>query len=67
VFWSWATVWRAKSRAQDAARMLAIDPHSPAEFRCNAIASNLDAFHEAFDVREGDAMHRAPEDRVSIW
>ncbi|WP_152353440.1 M13 family metallopeptidase [Brachybacterium subflavum] len=67
VFWSWATVWRAKSRAQDAARMLAIDPHSPAEFRCNAIASNLDTFHEAFDVREGDAMYRAPEDRVSIW
>ncbi|UQN31154.1 M13 family metallopeptidase [Brachybacterium kimchii] len=67
VFWSWATVWRAKSRAQDAARMLAIDPHSPAEFRCNAIASNLDAFHAAFDVREDDAMYRAPEDRVSIW
>jgi putative endopeptidase len=67
IFWSWATVWRSKARPQEAARLLAIDPHAPAEFRCNAIASNLDAFHEAFDVQEGDGMYRAPQDRVSIW
>ncbi|HIY23132.1 MAG TPA: peptidase M13 [Candidatus Brachybacterium merdigallinarum] len=67
LFWSWATVWRAKNRPQEAIRRLAIDPHSPAEFRCNTIAGHLDAFHEAFDVREGDGMYRAPAERVSIW
>jgi len=27
----------------------------------------VDAFYEAFDVKEGDAMYLAPEDRVKIW
>ncbi|MCL6421949.1 peptidase M13 [Brachybacterium sp. JHP9] len=67
VFLSWATVWRGRNRPQESIRRLAIDPHSPAEFRCNTIAGHLDAFYEAFDVAEGDAMHIAPEQRVSIW
>lgn len=67
VFWSWATVWRSKNRIQEAIRRLAIDPHSPNEFRCNTTAGHMDAFHEAFDVHEGDAMYRAPEQRVTIW
>ena len=67
VFLSWATVWRGKNRPQEAIRRLAIDPHSPMEFRCNATASHLDEFHEAFGVGEGDGMHLAPRERVTIW
>jgi putative endopeptidase len=67
VFWSWATVWRGRNRTQEAIRRLAVDPHAPMEFRCNTVAGHLDEFHEAFDVREGDGMYRAPEERVSIW
>ncbi|ATG53264.1 peptidase M13 [Brachybacterium vulturis] len=67
VFWSWATVWRGKNRTQEAIRRLAVDPHAPMEFRCNTVAGHLEEFHTAFDVREGDAMYRAPEERVSIW
>ncbi len=33
VFFGWAQVWRTKSRAEEAIRRLAIDPHSPPEFR----------------------------------
>jgi putative endopeptidase len=46
---------------------LATDPHSPAEFRCNQIVRNIDAFYEAFDVTEKDQAWLAPESRVSIW
>ena len=67
VFWSWATVWRGLTRPQEAIRRLAIDPHAPMEFRCNTVVGHLDAFHEAFDVHEGDAMFRAPSERVRIW
>ncbi|MBB5831859.1 putative endopeptidase [Brachybacterium aquaticum] len=67
VFLSWATVWRGKNRPQEAIRRLAVDPHSPMEFRCNTVAGHLDEFHEAFGVAEGDGMYRAPEERVSIW
>ncbi|QIK83156.1 M13 family metallopeptidase [Sanguibacter sp. HDW7] len=67
VFLGWGQVWRTKARDAEAIRLLAIDPHSPAEFRCNGIVSNVDEFYEAFDVTEGDALHLAPEARVRIW
>ncbi|WP_308283133.1 M13 family metallopeptidase [Pseudonocardia nigra] len=67
VLFSWARIWRAVTRDAEAIRRLTIDPHSPPDLRCNAVVSNLDAFHEAFDVRESDALFRTPEDRVRIW
>ena len=66
-FFSWAECWRTKIRPEEALRRLAIDPHSPSELRCNAVASNLDAFHEAFATTAGDAMWRDPAERVGIW
>lgn len=67
VFLSWATIWRGKNRDQEAIRRLAIDPHSPGEFRCNVTAAHLDAFYDAFDVHEGDGMYCPPDQRVAIW
>lgn len=66
-FASWAAGWRQVIRTEEAIRRLATDPHSPNEFRTNAIAKNLDPFHEAFEVKEGDGMWMPQEDRVSIW
>ncbi|WP_373864067.1 M13 family metallopeptidase [Nocardia mexicana] len=67
VFFGWAQVWRAKSRKEEAIRRLAVDPHSPPEFRCNGVVRNLDGFHEAFEVTEGDALYLDPTERVRIW
>jgi putative endopeptidase len=67
VLLGWAQVWRTKTRDAEALRRLAIDPHSPPDLRCNAIVTNLDAFHEAFDVQEGDALFTPIEQRVRIW
>ncbi|MET9327253.1 M13-type metalloendopeptidase [Tsukamurella sp. NPDC003166] len=67
VFYSWGEIWRGKSRPEEAVRRLAIDPHSPPEFRCNAIVSNLDDFYTAFGVSAGDRLFLDPERRVSIW
>jgi putative endopeptidase len=66
-FASWAAGWRQVIRQEEAIRRLATDPHSPNEFRTNAIARNLDPFHEAFDVTEEDGMWMPPAERVSIW
>ncbi len=66
-FYSWATVWREKRRDQIAIQYLAIDPHSPAEFRCNGVVRNLDAFAATFDVHPGDGLWLDPEARVRIW
>ncbi len=67
LFESWARVWRTAIRPELSRQYLAIDPHSPAEFRCNVIVTDIDEFHDAFDVQPGDGMWRAPEDRVTIW
>ena len=66
-FYSWARAWRTATRPQFARQMLAIDPHSPAEFRCNQVLRNLDTFARAFDVTPGDAMWLEPSQRVTIW
>lgn len=66
-FAAWAAVWRQLTRPEAMVTRIASDPHSPNEFRCNQVARNLDAFHAAYDTREGDAMWLAPEERVVIW
>lgn len=67
VFFGWAQVWRTKSREAEAIRRLAVDPHSPPEFRCNGVVRNIDDFYEAFDVTENDELFLEPERRVRIW
>ncbi|NLG54402.1 MAG: peptidase M13, partial [Rhodococcus sp.] len=67
VFFGWAQVWRTKAREAEAIRRLAVDPHSPPEFRCNGVVRNLDSFYEAFEVTSDDALYLAPEHRVKIW
>jgi putative endopeptidase len=66
-FLSWAQVWQWKARTEEVARRLAIDPHSPPEFRCNQIVRNIDAFYDTFEVSEGDALWLSPDQRVTIW
>ncbi len=67
VLFGWAQVWRTKSRDAEAIRRLATDPHSPPEFRCNGVIRNLDAFYEAFEVDDDDALYLEPAQRVRIW
>ena len=66
-FYSWARIWRSKSRPDYAELLLTVDPHSPAEFRCNGIVRNVDAFYKAFAVDSDDALWLSPNERVSIW
>ena len=66
IFLAWARIWRTAIRPEMAQQYLAIDPHSPAEFRCNIIARNIDEFYEAFPDAEGE-MHLEPAERVTIW
>ena len=66
-FMGYAQVWRSKMREDALRARLLSDPHSPGEYRVNGIVGNVDAFYQAFDVKEGDKMYLSPEDRVKIW
>ncbi len=66
-FLSWATVWRTKSREEALRSQIKTDPHSPGQYRAYVPLQNVDAFYEAFDIKEGDSMYVAPSNRVRIW
>lgn len=66
-FMSWATVWRTLIREDALRTRIKTDPHSPGMVRATQPLKNIDAFYEAFDIKEGDAMWLAPEKRVRIW
>jgi predicted metalloendopeptidase len=58
-----------RGKARDAALIAQVksDPHSPSEFRVNGSLRNHPGYYEAFDVKPGDKMYLAPEDRVIFW
>ncbi len=66
-FMGWAQVWRGKIRDDALRARLLSDPHSPAEYRVVGPLRNVESFYQAFDVKEGDGMYLAPEERVKIW
>ncbi len=66
-FMSWATVWRTKIRDDALKTQIKTDPHSPGMNRAVQPLLNVDAFYNAFNIKEGDKMYIKPEDRVRIW
>ena len=67
VFLGWAQVWREKIRPEALVQQLHTDPHSPAIARVNEVVRNVNSWYPAFEVKSGDKLYLAPEDRVHIW
>lgn len=66
-FISWATIWRSKARDEAIKNQVKTDPHSPGVYRAYVPLQNVDAFYDAFGIKEGDGMYIAPDKRVRIW
>ena len=66
-FMGYAQIWRSKIVEKSMRNRVATDPHSPGEFRALGSLSNMPEFYKAFNVKEGDKMYIAPENRVKIW
>jgi len=66
-FMSWTTIWRTLTRQDALETQIKTDPHSPGIYRAIQPLKNIDAFYEAFNIKEGDKMWLAPEKRVRIW
>jgi putative endopeptidase len=67
VFLGWAQVWRSKAREDSLRQQVATDPHSPGRFRLYGPVRNIDAWYDAFGVKQGDKLYIAPEKRAKIW
>ena len=66
-FLGYALSWRGHMREQRLREILLTDPHSPGRYRVQGVVRNMPAFHEAFDVQDGDGMYLPPEQRVRVW
>jgi putative endopeptidase len=67
VLLAWAQAWRGKARESFVRKQVVSDPHSPRQYRVNGIVRNIDLWYQAFDVKPGDKLYVAPEQRVHIW
>jgi len=67
IFMGLAQARRGKARDAALVAQVKSDPHSPAEFRVNGSLRNHPGYYEAFDVKPGDKMYLAPQDRVIFW
>jgi predicted metalloendopeptidase len=66
-FIGWAQVWRTLFREQRLIEQIKVGPHSPGQYRGFGPLVNVPEFHTAFDIKPGDPMYKAPEERVKIW
>ncbi len=66
-FLGWAQVWARKYRPDELRRRLKTDPHSPSQYRCNGIVTNMPEFYKTYDVKEGDKLFTPEDQRVRIW
>ncbi|MCB0375972.1 MAG: M13 family metallopeptidase, partial [Sinomicrobium sp.] len=62
-FISWATVWRTKMRDEALKNRIKTDPHSPGMYRATQPLLNIDAFYNAFEIKESNKMYLEPENR----
>ncbi len=63
----YANLWAQNLRPQEIMRRTKTDVHSLGKWRVNAALRNIEDFYAAFDIKEGDAMYLAPEERINIW
>ncbi|WP_133479579.1 M13 family metallopeptidase [Cognatilysobacter segetis] len=66
-FLGYALGWMSQQREERLRQRLLSDVHAPAKWRVLGPMSNIPEFYEAFGVKPGQPMWRAPADRVRIW
>jgi putative endopeptidase len=67
-FLSYGQIWRTNMRDAELRKRVKTDVHSPAKVRINGVVYNMPEFYAAFsDVKPGDKLFRAPEQRPVIW
>ena len=66
-FMSYATIWENSLSEEYIRTRNLSDEHSIPYVRVNGALPHIDAWYEAFGIKEGDKMYVAPENRVRIW
>jgi predicted metalloendopeptidase len=65
-FIAFAQSWAAKWRPEALRQIVLTNEHAPDQFRAQTVR-NIDAWYPAFDVKAGQKLYLAPNQRVKIW
>ncbi|MGX7952544.1 M13 family metallopeptidase [Tsuneonella sp. HG249] len=65
-FIAYAQAWASKMREEAMRQRIATGSHAPGQYRALTVR-NMQAWYDAFGVKEDDKLYLAPEERVSVW
>lgn len=66
-FIAYAGVWGQNITEQEIRNRVKRDPHALGEWRVNGALPHIDAWYEAFGVKEGDKMFLPKSQRLQLW
>ncbi len=66
-FIAYATVWANNIRDEEIRKRTKSDPHALGRWRVNGTLPHINAWYEAFNVKDGDKMFLPSDERVDIW
>ncbi len=66
-FIAYARLWGQNITQEAILQLTKADPHSLGVLRVNQALQNIEAFYKAFDIKEGDKLYLAPEERAVVW
>ena len=66
-FLAYAGVWAGNITEAEIRNRTKSDPHSLGRWRVNGALPHIDAWYEAFGIKEGDAMFIPKEKRLQLW
>lgn len=66
-FRSFARQWLRTGSYETLAELARTDQHAPNILRTNRVLSNFQEFFDTYDIKPGDGMYAAPENRIVIW
>lgn len=66
-FLAYANVWAGNIRPEEILVRTKSDPHSLGKWRVDGALPHIQAWYDAFGIKDGDPMYLQAEKRVSIW
>ena len=66
-FLAYAHIWAQNIRDEEIIRRTKTDVHSLGRLRVNGPLRNMPEFHTAFQIKDGDPMYLAEDQRAVIW
>ena len=66
-FLSYSGVWAGHIRNEEILRRTKEDPHSLGKWRVNGTLPHINAWYDAFGIKEGDPLFISKDKRADIW